>query len=314
MFKKLILVILIVGIGLIIAGFAITGGNFKDIRAAFLADDDYTQMRKEGIEVFNNADIELADHDVYFYYSSDDSYLIEYFESDYDKVNISVENNKLIIKNTNKTFNKIFNWKFKSDKVSRTNIYLPKGFNGNLKTKVTSGIILIDGFSLNEGNFKLTSGNLTVKNTDILTSLSANITSGDAYITNVKADSLTVDASSGTVKILSSQISNKINIDVTSGDIRVKETSSKLIDVEATSGRIYLEKVEVEGVNAEVTSGDIYMTLIGLDTDYRVEIDITSGTFYYLGEKTKSELINKNASKLISIDVTSGSARLSFVN
>lgn len=314
MFKKIFLMILFVGVGLLIAGFVMTKGDFSMIGGAFLADEDYVAKEASGSEVIERVKFDLIDQDVTIYHSEDESYKVEYFESEYDLVHVSVEGTTLLIKGRHK--NRIFfmNWKYKSSKVSSLTIYLPASFASEIEGSVTSGEINLDDFSLMKLDLDVTSGEVNVTNTTVENLFQADITSGSVTLKNITTKKARLEATSGEIEIINSTIQEELIVDITSGDLEVKSTFAKKVKASATSGEIVLINVETEEVDANVQSGDIEIVIKGESDDYEVDVDITSGSFYYLGKKERDRHLNRDGAYYLKLSATSGTIKVNFTN
>lgn len=310
MFKKLIVIFLCVGLILTIAGFIVIKGNVKKIVDTFNNDEDYQLVTKSGSESINEVNLHLLNKHVIFYQSENEDYIINYYESEKDKINFTIENGKLTLKNVRKNF--IF-FNYTSKKIRNVEIYLPTSFQGKVDINLSSGKINLENYHLSSLDIDVTSGNINLNNVEVEGNVKIDITSGNVHIDNLNASNFDYEGTSGNITIINSQIINEAQLSMTSGDIDIKDTTIPTIDLKSTSGDIDLYNITSSNIDVNVTSGDADLTIFGDHTDYQVYINVTSGKVLYQGLKVSNQIINPSGAKSIKLKLTSGDGSIDFL-
>ena len=313
MFKKFVLVVFILGIGLFITGVIIANGDFNVLKSALVIDDEYEAKVVNGEEVVTGVEIDLKDNNVVFFYSEDDTYSVDFFESIDDKINVSVVDGKLVLKGVYSVKYRWFKLAIKSSAVKQVNIHLPQSFAGSIKANLTSGNTAIENFELDSLNMDLTSGNVSLRNTN-MTNIDIDSTSGNINLNRVNANKVSIDNTSGKITIDEVNIANEAKLNFTSGNLDITNSQINNLDIDLTSGSTNLRALHSDNISVDFTSGDVYIDIIGDESEYRSEFDITFGCVTYMGNSISSAVINDNASKHIYVNGTSGDIEINFTN
>lgn len=314
MFKKIIISIGVIGLILVIIGLVLTKGDFGKLKAAFVSDEDYEYVEKTGSDLINDVDVDVDDNHVTFYKSEDESYKLEYYESEYDKIIVNVIEGRLIVRNEEKHKIRFFNWKIKSHKVSQIAIYLPQSFTGKIKTDITSGKLNISNFTLSNLEVKITSGDSAIDNLIVNGNVDIELTSGKTTINKITCYDLTVDGTSGKINLNNSLINNRAKLKVTSGDINVNDSEFIKLEAKVTSGEINLVKIKSNDIITNITSGEINIQIVGNKDEYKTILDINSGKIYYDNIKVLSQIFNPNGAKYLEAKGSSGKIIINFIN
>lgn len=312
MLRKILVVVLIIGLSFTTVGVVIYGGNFKKIKDAFSRDDDYTFSIKEEVNIVENLNINLKEGSVKLHVFNEAGYKVDFYESEYDKKTITYENNTLNIKqNSNNKIN-FFNFTFISKKISTVNVYLPETFNGKTTIKTTSGDITIENYSFSSLDLDVSSGNISLNKVLVDKEISVEATSGNIKINELEALDLYVKSTSGNLELENSNIKINTALKITSGNIKVEKTLTPIILINAVSGNVNLKHIDSNNINVDVTSGNVKVNIIGDISLYKIDAKVTSGNIYYQGDKIKGNLINPTGTKEIKLRSTSGNIHINF--
>lgn len=295
MFKKFLVVIMFVGLGLIITGFVLIKGDFNNVVNSFTMDEDYEFKELVLEDDFDYLKIDLISHNINFKHSDDDKLKVEYYESENDKVNIKVEGNTLKLKSEYKKKYRFFNFRFKSPKVSNVDIYLPKNEYQNIDVELISGDLKINNFIFNEISIKTTSGDISLSKLNVNNKVVIDLVSGDFHVEDLN-------------------VTNDLNVETVSGYIKINTVSSKSISAKTVSGDIYVNDLITNSIKTETISGDIDLNINGNKDDFKAILNITSGTIRYGGIKLKSQTLNTDKDKSINADAVSGNITINFKN
>jgi DUF4097 and DUF4098 domain-containing protein YvlB len=160
----------------------------------------------------------------------------------------------------------------------------------------------------------MTSGNLDIKDL-IFNNLYIILTSGNADINNVTVNNnLDFDAVSGGLNANNIKVLALGRFGITSGNIKIESSEILKISADSTSGNIKLDEIKTSEIKAMSTSGNIDVIVEGTSVDYKTDLDVTSGSIYYLGNKVSKNVFNREKSKEITLYATSGNIKLNFTN
>lgn len=184
------------------------------------------------------------------------------------------------------------NWVFNVNRHMYTEIYLPAGYSGQLKTGTVSGDISISMDLSLEGDLSLasTSGDINTYSQNIKAKrVNATSTSGEIRLSVLETSEVNVSTTSGDIWIgkadapaACASTSGEItisggtgdrDISTTSGDVKVKELSG-CIEVSTTSGEVNVSG-DLGCGRMGTTSGDVFLSLAELSGD--ISVNTASG-------------------------------------
>lgn len=269
-----------------------------------------------GIE---NIDITYSSENVIFFHSDNESIVIkEYLRKNRkDETRMEKEGNTLVVEKTDGVSFSFFGGWWGNERIE---VYLPKDYKGNIKTRVSSGNIQTN-VPLELGTFELkassgnitcgeitaseftaeaSSGNITVEAVDALRK--CRTTSGNITVRGGNGDTR-ASANSGNIDVR--EISGSFDGSATSGNIDVDfvQAGSK-ITASASSGNVEIKIPEETWVSYEgsASSGNI-KTDFDDSLTYNREGKYASGTYAGGGTGAETE---------IRTDTTSGNIRVRF--
>ena len=109
----------------------------------------------------------------------------------------------------------------------------------------------------------------------------------------------TFDTSCVTIIYLPENYDGELNLETTTGSIKIEGISAKTLDINVTTGKIVLDNVNVDGdVSIDSTTGSINVTSLEAN---KLSIDSTTGNI---------EVVNSNLKGRIEADLTSGQITL----
>lgn len=138
------------------------------------------------------------------------------------------------------------------------------------------------------------------------------MTSGELILKDSDAKDVKIEMTSGNTDIENVTM-DSVKLELSSGDVNFSNISANTISIKQTSGSVSGEKVNVNTLDCVLTSGDIDMKIIGKEADYDYSFDKTSGDINYAGNDIDEDIIvNNNRDKKIDVRLTSGSFSVSF--
>ena len=184
--------------------------------------------------------------------------------------------------------------KFGSSTKNRVEITLDQKTIDTLNISLTSGDIEIDGFSI-DGSISTTSGDICVKNAE-------------------EGGTLELEATSGDITLKDSTF-RRITKDQSSGETEMDHVTADSVQLEATSGDLTVRRSKIGNAELECTSGDIRLELIGSEEDYNYDCSCTSGSVEIGGTKAGKKYQRDNhAPYSFHADATSGEIAVTFLS
>jgi lia operon protein LiaG len=296
-----VLLFIIVGlIGLLIAfvsGKVSLPGNIFEIGVIEIFDEEYQA------DDIDEISFDLSSANVKIYRSESDKIRVVYEgpEKEAENADVSVRSseNKLSIIQKNR-----MEW-FQWNTARRVTVYLPSSFDGDFVLVCSSGDVTIDGVqAFSEFESKMLSGNLNVDN---LTCEKAVISasSGDIRIDSLTTETYSVKILSGNLSV--NTMSGQGNISLTSGDISIDAYFGSGA-IKAISGNVTIYISEVQGdIDVDVTSGDVRMELcegIALRCDFKVTSGDIRTNFGEADEKIVGESLSTEVGNSPVYDLT----------
>lgn len=165
-----------------------------------------------------------------------------------------------------------------SDRSWRIELEVPKELYVQLSLSATSGDITLDGVGAREGStLSVTSGAIRLSNMTAQQDLSLAATSGDITLTELTAQSITVSQTSGELRAQGVACTG-FETTHTSGDTHLERIRCETLSASATSGQIGGSGWDIsELVELDVTSGDVDALLAGARADYDIRVSTGSG-------------------------------------
>lgn len=310
--RKILIAVFSLGIVLTITGLALSDWNFNVIVDAFTNDEDYEYVEKNGDEEVKEIKIKINSGNIVFHIYDGTGYKVDFYESDYNKKIVNLENNVLTITNQIKLRYRFFNISFTPSEYQKLSIYLPESFNGKVNIETSSGNIIISNFHFTDLNIEVSSGNVILKEVVVENDTNIKNSSGNIELTDFSTNNLTIKASSGKILLQEANIRTKVDIKSSSGNIIVNTSKLSSIDVRTSSGNVHIIDSESDNIDLQLSSGNVKVILKGNVSDYRIDASVSSGNIYYQGKRIEGGLYTPTGSKAIKIRISSGNIELDF--
>lgn len=250
----------IFGLGLMIASYILTGGNFKEYIPTKMGYETKTYTCSGYIDDITikgtSASVDIKADNV-------DKVTVNYAVGGRVDYDISENNGKLSIEGktekSSSIFESLFSWS-----IIDIEIIVPVEYDGNLNSELTSGSIKVgDSVSAKDINFKATSGSIKLEDVNIMGDVTMTASSGAVKLIDTSiAGDLFIKLSSGAIKFDELNVGSDITLIATSGSIRGKIAGDKddyKISSSVTSGSSNLKNTSKgdKELNVDVTSGSI---------------------------------------------------------
>ncbi|RFB12063.1 hypothetical protein DZB84_19920 [Bacillus sp. HNG] len=128
-----------------------------------------------------------------------------------------------------------------------------------------------------------------------------NASSGDIAVEEIDAKEMTIETQSGDIEIMNSMIKGSLNLEASSGDVRVKDTTGNVIDIQTSSGDITATNNKAKEIELLTSSGDIESNN---QTSKKMNINTSSGDIIIDAEEITGD---------ISMEASSGDIDVSLV-
>lgn len=179
-------------------------------------------------------------------------------------------------------------------------VYLPESEYSNLKIKNSSG-----GIKVREGfAFKETDIENTSGSVDFRScagSLDINVTSGSIRLQDVSASEISLETTSGSIKAENINAATAFDVHSTSGSIKIERAICGDIDMSASSGSVKLNNSDASEIEIKTSSGSVNGTLL---TGKMFETHTSSGSVKVPASEA--------GSGTCSINTSSGSIKISI--
>lgn len=131
----------------------------------------------------------------------------------------------------------------------------------------------------------------------------------------VQLKELKLISSNGTISVNDVYVTDYFKLDTSNGKVLMNDVSCDVImNIHTSNGEINIDKLAADNIKASTSNGSITLKIIGQYEDYRIEMETSNGTNYIDGEEKNDSVYNPSLSKLINLDTSNGSIRLSFID
>lgn len=203
-----------------------------------------------------------------------------------------IENDTLIVAYEKKKQWNIFPWIDENDRVEIT-ITVPKDFQAEeIQISNGSGKVKMNGL---KSDFLLLDNG-----------------SGRMDAEEIDCGSMELSSGSGPVVVKQAVVTNSIEIDAGSGNITLESIESQGLEFSGGSGGFELSGRVDGDISIDSGSGRTTFSLQNARSEYNIDADIGSGTFWLNGDKKKDDYVEKNQGAEYEIEVNSGSGRVSI--
>ena len=257
--KLIILCIIAVCLVVITVMLLTNNFNFGFQKAKLLYDESY-------VEEIKNININVKSSNVEINPVDSDKLNVKVYDTEDRDISIKLKNDTLeIINNKSRVGFFLF-----GSQNPRVIIDVPKNNKYNLDIYGTSSDITVKS---NMENIKInvTSGDIKLKDAN---DVEIKVTSGDIIVGEVS--NLLTSSTSGDVEV--NKVTEKVNVETTSGDIKIDELSlTKNSKIKATSGDVIIDKVNDIYIEGKARSGDVDINKNNRHSDIELRIETTSG-------------------------------------
>ncbi len=255
----------------------------------------------------------MKENSVEFFYSSDESYTVNYYVADYDKITFGIVEGVLTLKGE-RDF-RLLQIGRKSDKVAKIDVYLPASFAGKMDVETATGFIKLNNFtSLEEVDLSTATGTLELTNTNVTSNVNLNTATGNVIVNNVHCLNLTSEIATGRIEVKNSTVTNKIDSSTGTGKIIYENATAASIVGDTGTGSITVTDCVTNSIDVGTATGSITISLTGNEDDYSVDLDVSTGDIKFQDTTTKGSLTVNKGSKQIKANSSTGDITVTIHN
>lgn len=291
-------------------GFLIAAGIITMVGAGIASGDwnalyQSTNRYVEGDPFYGTSSITTLDVDannrrVVLAPTSEDTVYVTYYESEYDRIEISEVGNVLKITNPmDWQANFTFSFNFLSNIEERTiKIYIP-----------TTGAYDVDIYTKN--------GAVAIANIDNPLTIHAKTLNGSVNLNQLPSvASARLESANGSISITATTVSGGIQATTANGFISISgQTSANSIKATTSNGYVNVKETIADDYDLASSNGSVELSAPGPMEDYYVTLHTNLGSLYLNGNKTTTESYGNSALlKRIDMSTSNGDIRLRFVS
>lgn len=270
--KRFAIFIIIFGLILVIWAIIASKGNFSGFTNIFNRDEDYEKVIKNGDEEVASVKVDASTRNVYFSLSDDETYNIEYYESDYDYFVFSIDEGLLSLENKHRKI--IFHWGYTSKEKNNIHIYLPKSFSGQINCIVSTGEIEILNFS------------------------------------NLKK--MYLESSTGDINVKDCTLSESLEIEVSTGDIEISNIVVPRLTARSSTGEIQIKMLECSFLQVNTSTGSVKVSILGNALDYSLDLETSTGNIEYQNQRVSKTYRVQTGNKTVKLKTSTGDIELNI--
>lgn len=275
--SKILGFFLLISVVLIVSGF-ITGGSIKGMTSVFNHDYKYTKQDNiEFLDNIDTIVVDGSSRDIEFIIS-DTNYIEYYLNDKTDIVNTLTNENELYFSFDYKiNLLGSISYGYTSKEVSTIKIHVKQNLLNRINVYVGSGSLSIKGiYSLNLLEINVKSGLINIEDS-IIENTGIKVSSGTVKVIDSTINKLNIDNRSGLTTLKNNNIIDTLTITGSSSTIKIDDVTTNVIDVNIKSGTIKMKNVIGNNGNFKLSSGILRITN-NMINDNNIEISSGSAT------------------------------------
>ena len=300
--KIFVLTIIIIGVVFVVWGLVVTD-DLTDLVELYDSSSQYEKMEGSGSEVISGVDISVDVRDVSLFFSEDETYRLEYYEAEKDKITISIVDGILKVENKVRFW---FHWGYISSEVCQMDVYLPASFKDSIDVETATGDVIIADFELTSLKIEVNTGDIEINNCNISDALEIDTDTGDVSISKVSTASTIIHTDTGRISIDDSESQDQMDLKTATGDVYIKDGVADKIVVRTSTGDIKFTNVSCPDLILHASTGDINVDLLGSSQDYRLKLRTDTDDITFQGNKYEYKLEIGQGSKYLEATTSAG--------
>lgn len=140
----------------------------------------------------------------------------------------------------------------------KVTVYVPAGEYGNLKIKASTGDVKVPhDFSFSDLKAEVSTGDYDIRS-NVTNKIDVQSSTGMIHISDLSAKEINIKSSTGRINVLTVDVAEKITINTSTGDQKVTDTKCQNLETKASTGFIVLTNTIVEKhIEIQRSTGDV---------------------------------------------------------
>ena len=203
--------------------------------------------------------------------TDDDAFQVEYWTNERRSVSLTDQDGVLTIEGADEQRDGFVRFEFMSSQRGMTVVKVPRSFTGSILVETGVGDVEAAGFAgLSSVSLASSSGSVhatRIEAQDV--SMSSNV--GGIHAADVQAARVNASLESGSITMADVTATETLTSRTSIGDQDLRQVSAPILDVRTSSGAVHAADVAGDDLVFETSVGDIEATVVGVESDYRVE-------------------------------------------
>ena len=203
--------------------------------------------------------------------TDDDAFQVEYWTNERRSVSLTDQDGVLTIEGADEQRDGFVRFEFMSSQRGMTVVKVPRSFTGSILVETGVGDVEAAGFAgLSSVSLASSSGSVHATRIDEQdVSLSSSV--GNIHAADVQAARVSATLESGSITMADVTATETLTSRTSIGDQDLRQVSAPTLDVRTSSGAVHAADVAGDDLVFETSVGDIEATVVGAESDYRVE-------------------------------------------
>ena len=203
--------------------------------------------------------------------TDDDAFQVEYWTNERRSVSLTDQDGVLTIEGADEQRDGFVRFEFMSSQRGMTVVKVPRSFTGSILVETGVGDVEAAGFAgLSSVSLASSSGSVHATRIDAQdVSLSSSV--GNIHAADVQAARVSATLESGSITMADVTATETLTSRTSIGDQDLRQVSAPTLDVRTSSGAVHAADVAGDDLVFETSVGDIEATVVGAESDYRVE-------------------------------------------
>ena len=203
--------------------------------------------------------------------TDDDAFQVEYWTNERRSVSLTDQDGVLTIEGADEQRDGFVRFEFMSSQRGMTVVKVPRSFTGSILVETGVGDVEAAGFAgLSSVSLASSSGSVHATRIDAQdVSLSSSV--GNIHAADVQAARMSATLESGSITMADVTATETLTSRTSIGDQDLRQVSAPTLDVRTSSGAVHAADVAGDDLVFETSVGDIEATVVGAESDYRVE-------------------------------------------
>ena len=309
--NKYLKIVLIVGIFLMLLGFALSSFDVKYIYNSFIDSNSIKTTKKEKIIEENEIDkliIRTNNEKVTFVLSDDDKIKITYYESKYNTYNFTSDDKTIKMTNNVKpTFGINFGFLDSYGII----VMIPKGKALNYDIKTSNDEIIIKDILVLDTKLVTSNSKIEISNIDTTYNIEAKTSNSKIILKDIKVNNLNIYTSNGNLNI-TNVIAKNIDGKTSNSKVSLANINTDKIKIKTSNSNINFKDITSLNIDFKTSNGDINGSINGTNNDYKKDLKTSNGSIKIDNIHYSKELkINDGINSLI-LKTSNSNIKISF--